>query len=273
MDKTQTEMQAKIGLYPNWAWCWPVNRRIIYNRASVDLKGRPYATEKPVIAWNAAAKTWEGDVPDGGWAPGTKYPFIMRKEGFGQIYGPGRNDGPFPEHYEPMECPVDKNPFSKRLRSPVALHFDNEEKAVCDPRYPFVCSTYRVTEHWQTGLMTRHTPWLLEAQPQMFCEMSKELAKLRGIENGEKVILESVRGRLWAVAIVTSRFKPFNVLGNTVHQIGIPWHFGWQFPQDGSGGDAANLLTPAVGDPNTGIPETKAFMVNVRKAKEGEINA
>jgi formate dehydrogenase major subunit len=273
MDKTQTEMQARIGLYPNWAWCWPVNRRIIYNRASVDLNGKPYAPEKAVIAWNAGAKKWEGDVPDGGWEPGSKYPFIMRKEGFGQIFGPGRNDGPFPEHYEPMECPVDKNPFSKRLRSPVALQFDNEEKAVCDPRYPFVCSTYRVTEHWQTGLMTRHTPWLLEAQPQMFCEMSKELAKLRGIENGEKVILESVRGKLWAVAIVTSRFKPFTVMGNTVHQIGIPWHFGWQFPQDGSGGDAANLLTPAVGDPNTGIPETKAFMVNVRKAKEGELNA
>ncbi len=91
--------------------------------------------------------------------------------------------------------------------------------------------------------------------------------------NGEKVILESVRGKLWAVAIVTARFKPFKVLGNTVHQVGIPWHFGWQFPEDGSGGDAANLLTPSVGDPNTGIPETKAFMVNVRKAKEGEINA
>jgi len=271
MDKTQTPMQANIGLYPNWSWCWPVNRRIIYNRASVDLKGKPYAPEKAVIEWNG--KKWEGDVPDGGWAPGSKYAFIMRKEGFGQIFGPGRADGPFPEHYEPMECPVDKNPFSKRLRSPVALHFDNEDKAVCDPRYPFVCSTYRVTEHWQTGLMTRHTPWLLEAQPQMFCEMSKELAKLRGIENGEKVILESVRGKLWAVAIVTARFKPFKVLGNTVHQVGIPWHFGWQFPEDGSGGDAANLLTPSVGDPNTGIPETKAFMVNVRKAKEGEINA
>jgi len=273
MDKTQTPMQEKIGLYPQWSWCWPVNRRIIYNRASVDMKGTPYAPEKAVIAWNSTTQKWDGDVPDGGWAPGSKYAFIMRKEGFGQIFGPGREDGPFPEHYEPMECPVDKNPFSKQLRSPVAMAFAKEEKAVCDPRYPFVCSTYRVTEHWQTGLMTRHTPWLLEAQPQMFCEISKELAKLRGIENGEKIMVESVRGKLWAVALVTSRFKPFEIMGSTVHQVGIPWHFGWQYPEDGSGGDAANLLTPSVGDPNTGIPETKAFMVNVRKAKEGEINA
>jgi len=114
--------------------------------------------------------------------------------------------------------------------------------------------------------MTRYTPWLLEAQPQVFCEISEELAKLRRIKNGDKVIVESARGRLWAVAIVTARFKPFKVMDQTIHQIGLPWHFGWQMPHDGSGGDSANLLTPSVGDPNTGIPETKAFMANVRKA-------
>ena len=113
--------------------------------------------------------------------------------------------------------------------------------------------------------MTRYTPWLLEAEPQMFCEMSPELAKLRGIENGDKVILENPRGKLWAIAIVTQRLKPFTVMGGEIHQVGIPWHFGWRFPKNG--GDAANLLTPSVGDPNTGIPETKAFMVNVTKAK------
>ncbi|OIQ50794.1 Formate dehydrogenase subunit alpha precursor [Pseudodesulfovibrio hydrargyri] len=261
-DLTQTPEQANIGLYPNFSWCWPVNRRVLYNRASVDLKGKPYNPEKAVIAWNG--EKWIGDVPDGGWAPGTKYAFIMRKNGFGQLFGPGRADGPFPEYYEPLECPVKSHPFSSTLHNPTALKFDDEEKAVCDPRYPLVGTTYRVTEHWQTGLMTRNCPWLVEAEPQVFVEMSRELAQLRGIENGERVMVDSVRGSIWAKAIVTGRLKPFTVQGTTVHQVGLPWHFGWTWPNDG--GDSANILTPSVGDPNTGIPETKAFMVNVRKA-------
>jgi len=261
-DLSQTPEQANIGLYPNFSWCWPVNRRVLYNRASVDLKGNPYNPEKAVIAWNG--EKWIGDVPDGGWAPGTKYAFIMRKNGFGQLFGPGRADGPFPEYYEPLECPVKSHPFSGTLHNPTALKFDDEEKAVCDPRYPLVGTTYRVTEHWQTGVMTRNQPWLVEAEPQVFVEMSQELAELRGIENGERVMVDSLRGSIWAKAIVTKRLKPFTVQGTTVHQIGLPWHFGWTWPKDG--GDSANILTPSVGDPNTGIPETKAFMVNVRKA-------
>ncbi len=260
-DKTQTDEQAKIGLYPNWSWCWPVNRRILYNRASVDLKGNPYAPEKPVIAWDG--DKWIGDVPDGGWKPGTKHPFIMLKHGFGQIYGPGRNDGPFPEFYESLECPFEEQPFSKILHSPTAISFHLDKMASCDPRYPFICSTYRVTEHWQTGLMTRWTPWLLEAEPQNFVEMSPQLAKLRGIDNGETVIVETVRGQIDAVAIVTHRVQPFVINDQTIHQIGVPFHYGWVHPK--YGGDSANLLTPSVGDPNTGIPETKAFMANVRK--------
>jgi len=262
----QTEAQAKVGLFPNWSWSWPVNRRIIYNRASVNEQGVPYQPQKPVLAWEANEKKWIIDVVDGGGAPGTIYPFIMQQHGLGSLFGPGLNDGPFPEHYEPMECPITTHAFSKTLNTPTALLFAGEEakRAVCDPRYPFVCTSYRVTEHWQTGVMTRWTPWLLEAEPQMFCEMSPELAELRGIKNGEKVILDNPRGQVWAIAIVTKRFKPFTVMGNTVHQVGIPWHYGWVHPKDG--GDSANLLTPSVGDPNTGIPETKAFMVNVRKA-------
>ena len=206
------------------------------------------------------------DVVDGGGDPGAKHPFIMQQHGMGALYGPGLNDGPFPEYYEPLECPVGDNPFSKQLHNPTALKFTGptEVHASCDPRFPFVCSTYRVTEHWQTGVMTRNSPWLLEAEPQMFCEMSPELAKMRGIKNGEKVILESTRGSLWAKAIVTERIQPFTVLGQTIHQVGIPWHYGWTWPKQG--GDSANILCPSVGDPNTGIPETKAFMVNVRKA-------
>jgi formate dehydrogenase major subunit len=266
--------ESGIGLYSEWSWCWPVNRRIIYNRASVDRYGNPWNPKRPVISWNG--EKWVGDVPDGGWPPmltadgklnpKTKYPFIMKPEGHAHVFGPGLKDGPFPEHYEPLECPIPKNPMSGQFINPVITVFEGaaDFRATCDPRYPIVASTYRVTVHWQTGLMTRNQPWLLEAMPQVFCEMSEELAKLRGIKNGEKVIVESARGKLWAVAIVTKRFRPFEVAGTTVHQVGMPWCFGWFTPEDG--GDSSNLLTPSVGDPNTVIPETKAFMVNVRKA-------
>jgi formate dehydrogenase major subunit len=257
-----------LGLYPEWSWCWPVNRRIIYNRASVDLDGNPRNPKRPLLEWDASAKKWVGDVPDGGWPPmGTNgfYPFIMKPDGVASVFGPGLKDGPFPEHYEPLECPIEKNLMSGQRVNPVIKIFEGgpDTFATCDPRYPFVCSTYRVTEHWQTGVLTRWLPWLIEAEPQIFCEMSLELAKLRGIKNGDKVIVETPRSKIWAVAIVTSRLKPFNIAGNTVHQIGLPWHFGWIHPKDG--GDSANLLTPTIGDPNTMIPESKAFMANVGK--------
>jgi formate dehydrogenase major subunit len=257
-----------LGLYPEWSWCWPVNRRIIYNRASVDLDGNPRDPKRSLLKWDAAAKKWIGDVPDGGWPPmGTEgfYPFIMKPDGIASIFGPGLKDGPFPEHYEPLECPIEKNLMSSQRINPVIKIFEGglDTFTTCDPKYPFVCTTYRVTEHWQTGVLTRWLPWLIEAEPQMFCEMSNELAKLRGIKNGDRVIVETSRGKLEAVAIVTSRFKPFNIAGQTVHQIGIPWHFGWLHPRDG--GESANLLTPTVGDPNTMIPESKAFMANVSK--------
>jgi formate dehydrogenase major subunit len=257
-----------LGLYPEWSWCWPVNRRIIYNRASVDLDGNPRNPQRPLLQWDAAGKRWIGDVPDNAVPPmGTDgaYPFIMKPDGVASLFGPGLKDGPYPEHYEPLECPIEKNLMSSQRISPVIKIFEGgpDAFATCDPKYPFVCSTYRVTEHWQTGVLTRWLPWLIEAEPQMFCELSVELGKLRGIKNGDKVIVETQRGKVEAAAIVTSRLKPFNVAGQTVHQIGIPWHYGWIYPKDG--GDSANLLTPTVGDPNTMIPESKAFMANVRR--------
>ena len=275
--------KSGIGLNPEWAWCWPVNRRIIYNRASVDKSGKPWDKEHPVIEFKGkvengkyVSKKWVGDVPDGGWYPmqnpdgsdrkDTKYPFIMKPEGHAHVFGPGRADGPFSEHYEPVESPVSKQPFSSQLASPVAVTYDtNMDIYESDnPKYPYVCSTYRVCDHWQTGVMTRWQPWLLETQPQLFVELSKELGRELGIKNGEKVIVESARGKVEAVAMVTIRFRPFTIQGKTVHQVGLPWHFGWVHPKDG--GDSANLLTPSAGDPNTRIPETKAFMVNMRKA-------
>ncbi len=261
-NRSQTPEQAKIALFPNWTWAWPVNRRIMYNRASVDATGKPYAPQKPVLAWDG--KAWNIDVVDGGGNPGSVHPFIMNTHGLGQIYTPGLVDGPFPEHYEPMDCPVASQVFSSVLNTPCVLKFAGEKYAQADPRFPLVCTTYRVTEHWQTGAVTRRMPWLVEAEPQMFCELSEELAAERGIKNGEKIWVESIRGKVWAIAMVTGRMKPMQVQGKTMHQVGLPWQFGWNAPKDG--GDAANLLSPSVGDPNTGIPETKAFMVNVRKA-------
>jgi formate dehydrogenase major subunit len=271
--------ESGIGLNLEWSWCWPVNRRIIYNRASVDLHGKPWDTEHPVIQWDSNANGgkggWVGDVPDGGWPPMlkpdgtlnpmTKYPFIMKPEGHGRIFGPGLADGPFPEHYEALECPVEKNVFSSQLVNPTAPTYGTKMDIYrsCDPRFPIVGTTYRVSEHWQTGVMTRWQPWLLETQPQLFVEMSKELATLKGIKNGELVVVESARGKVKAVAVVTLRFRPFNIQGGVVHQVGLPYHYGWIYPENG--GDSANLLSPSTGDPNTRIPETKAFMVNVKK--------
>jgi formate dehydrogenase major subunit len=268
-----------LGMYPEWSWCWPVNRRIIYNRASVDLKGRPWDPKRAVIKWDAVKldpKThkpgvWEGDIPDGPAPPmgdTGKYPFIMKPDGVASIFGPGLADGPFPEHYEALECPLEANMMSRQRINPTIKLFGEKEDIFfsCDVRYPYVATTYRVSEHWQTGVLTRHLPWQLEMQPQMFLEMSEELAKEKNVKDGDKVVVSSGRGEVWAIAVVTNRFKPFKIGGSTVHQVGMPWHFGWQFPVDGSGGDSANLLTPTVGDANTMIPETKAFMVNVRKA-------
>jgi formate dehydrogenase major subunit len=271
----QEDAVNKIGLYPGFSWCWPVNRRIIYNRASVDLKGQPWDKKRWVIRWEDGK--WIGDVPDGGWPPlesldkpnpKSKWPFIMRKHGHAQIFGPGLTDGPFPEHYEPLECPIEKNLMSEQMMNPTAPIYGTAEDihATCDPRFPFVGTTYRCVEHWQTGLMTRPQPWLMEMQPQVFVEMSEELAKLKGINNGERVLASSARGSLECTAMVTKRFKPFKIGGNTIHQVGFPWHYGWRWPETGTE-ESVNLLTPSTGDPNTRIPETKAFMVNVSKLR------
>ena len=269
-----------LGMYPGWAWAWPVNRRIIYNRASVDKNGASWAIKKSVIQWNGEKKAWVGDIPDGPWPPLAddkegRLPFIMKPDGIASIFGPGLADGPFPEHYEPLECPIEKNLMSPQFVNPTVKRWekdgvpDLDRRATCDPRFPIVCTTYRVSEHWQTGVMTRWTPWLLEMQPDMFVEMSKELAELKQIKNGDTVTVKSARGEVVAVAIVTERFKPFIIAGLTVHEVGIPWHYGWRFPDpEKKELRSANLLTPSIGDPNTMIPESKAFMVDIVIRKE-----
>lgn len=254
-----------IGLFPKWAYAWPMNRRIVYNRASVDLDGQPWDKEHPVIWWKDGK--WTGDVADGGAPPikvdpkARNLPFIMTAEGHAKLFGPGMAEGPLPEHYEPWESPI-KNPFSKQQYNPAVIVWRAAEQGTVD-KYPIVGTTYRVTEHWQAGQMTRNLPWLVEMQPEPFCEMSEELAEEKGIRNGDRVIIESARGNVNMVALVTKRLKPFIMDGKIVHEVGMVWHFGYTGLATG---DSANLLTPHVGDANTTIPEYKAFLVNVRKA-------
>jgi formate dehydrogenase major subunit len=190
----------------------------------------------------------------------------MHTEGLAQLFGPGRVDGPLPEHYEPAETPLVKNPFSKQMNNPVIRWIASDMDKFAkhgDPRFPIVLTTYSLTEHWLSGSDSRNIKVLLEAEPQLYVEMSHELAKEKGIKNGDVVEVESIRGKVQAVAMVTIRVVPFKVMGKTVHLIGMPFAFGWTTP---GVGDSTNRLTPTVGDPNTYIPEFKASLVTIRKA-------
>jgi formate dehydrogenase major subunit len=274
--RRKREAPGGLGLNPEWAWCWPVNRRILYNRASVNPQGQPWDAQRSVVAWKDGK--WVGDVPDGPWPPPAdaekgRLPFIMVNDGHGRLFAPDLADGPFPEHYEPLESPLAKNPFNGQMLNPAVRLWTGpaDGHAECGgDEFPYVCSTYRVTEHWQTGVMTRHTPWLMELQPEVFVELSHELARERNIAAGDQVRIKSKRGALVAVALPTSRLKPLTVQGKTVHQVGLPWHFGWVMPWMGKTPQNprnANRLTPNIGDPNTMIPESKAFMVNLEKVQ------
>ncbi len=269
-----------LGTYPCYAYSWPVNRRIIYNRCSADSTGKPWPGGRALIWWDAVQGKWTGyDVPDfaatkGPDAAGFNDPFIMKTDGKGWLFGP-LNEGPFPTHYEPVESPTRNALYPNQQNNPaIKIWRTNEGQDVGDSwgtsaEFPIVATTYRVVEHWQAGGMSRWLEWLVEAQPEMFVELSEELAADRRIRNGERVKVKSARGEVEAVAVVTKRFKPMQVNGETVHQVGLPWHFGWGGGGPGEAlakGDSANKLTPHVGDANTTIPEYKAFLVDVVKA-------
>ncbi len=255
--------------YLNWSFAWPMNRRIIYNRASADANGNPWSKEKAVIWWDSLQNKWVGnDVPDfkadtAPAAPGGTGAFMMNKDGVALLFAPTLNDGPFPEHYEPYESPM-PNAFSSQEINPAITLFEGDfNKRGFKSDYPIVATTYRVSEHWQSGTMTRNQEWLSELAGHMFVEISEELAKEKGIKNKDKIVVTSARGEIEAYAMVTKRYKPFKVRGKQVHQIGMPWHFGFKGYATGA---TANRLTPHIGDANTMIPEYKAFLCDVRRA-------
>jgi len=268
---------------PEWGWAWPANRRLLYNRASADPSGRPWSERKRYVWWDPGQGRWLGeDVPD--FAPGKPpdyqppegaaadaalpgdAPFIMQGDGRGWLYAPsGVLDGPLPPHYEPHESPVE-NPLYEQSANPARevyqhpLNPYNEDR----DRYPYVMTTYRLTEHHTTGAMSRNLPVLSELQPEFFCEVGPELAQERGLQPGGWAEIITARGILHARVLVTERLQPLQVDGRTILQVGLPYHWGY------SGlvtGDSANDAFPIVLDPNVHIQEVKAASCDVRAAE------
>ena len=282
-DRRTPDAPGQPGAHLNWGWAWPANRRIMYNRASADPTGKPWSEKKKWVWWDAEQKRWAGyDVPDyiatkpptdkakPGTAgmdalPGTA-PFIMRPDGLGWLFVPaGLVDGPLPTHYEPVESPV-ANPLYKQQTSPVFKYWKdtgNELAKMGDPKFPHVLTTYRLTEHYLAGGMSRWLPWLTELQPELFVEISPELAQEKGIKNLDWCRISSPRAQVRAKALVTRRMRPFNIDGKVVHQVGMPWHWGYEGLVTG---DVVNELTSLIADPNVSMHEGKAFVCNVEKA-------
>lgn len=254
-----------LGNTPGWSWAWPLNRRILYNRASADPMGNPWDPKRQLIKWDGAK--WAGDdIPDYSAAPpGSDVgPFIMQQEGMGRLFALDKMaEGPFPEHYEPFETPIGTNPLHPGVISnPAARIFPDDLNAMGEAaQFPYVGTTYRLTEHFH--YWTKHSLLNAIAQPQQFVEIGERLAGSLGIKQGDTVKVSSKRGYIKAVAVVTKRLRTLAVDGKQVDTIGIPIH--WGFMGVAKKGFLANSLTPFVGDANTQTPEFKAFLVNVEK--------
>ena len=273
---------------PEWGWAWPANRRALYNRASADPDGRPWSERKRLVWWDPEQERWTGyDVPDfpvdkrpdyrapkdGGQgmdAISGDQPFIMMGDGVGWLYSPsGLLDGPLPTHYEPIESPVPNELYPKVGANPVGLRWerpDNPYNATDDPRYPFVATTFRLTEHHTAGAMSRNLPWLAELQPEMFAEIDPVLAAERGIEDGGWMTIVTARARIEARATVTERMRPLRLGDRVIHQVALPWHWGYG---GGLHGDTTNDLIALSGDPNVSIEDAKSFTCDVRAGRRG----
>jgi len=267
--RRSTSDPSGLGTYPQWGYSWPANRRILYNRASADPSGKPWDPSRSYARWTGTA--WGGpDVPDmrPNAAPEEHVgPFIMNPEGVARLHAIGMAEGPFPEHYEPFENPLGVNLMCptnpKAVSNPAARVYKGDLEAFGKPsEFPYAATTYRLTEHHH--FWTKHARSNAIVQPAPFVEIGEELAKEKGIANGQMVRVRSNRGEIKAAAVVTKRIRAFDVNGKKVHMVGIPIH--WGFKGVTQNGYLANALTPYVGDANCQTPEFKAFLVNIEKA-------
>jgi len=294
-DGVNQSMRRKPGreqswVAPEWGWAWPANRRILYNRASADPDGKPWSERKAYVWWDAEAGKWTGhDVPDFETTKPPSYrpdpdaggiealagddPFIMQADGKAWLYAPsGLLDGPMPAHYEPSESPV-RNGLYRQQANPTRQVFprrDNlQNPSPPEPGadvYPFVFTTYRLTEHHTAGGMSRWLPYLSELQPEFFCEVSPELAALRGLAHLGWATIVSARTAIEARVLVTDRVKPLTVGGRTVHQVGLPYHWGVGKSALVSG-DSANDLFGVTLDPNVHIQESKVASCDIQPGR------
>ena len=264
-----------MGVHPGWGWSWPANRRVLYNRASCDVDGKPWDPSRKQVWWSEATQKWVGnDVPDFKADSKPKDhmgPFIMTAEGVARIFGPlaAFNDGPFPEFYEPIESPIDNPLHPQQTHNPVVKRFKtpHDKYATAKDGYTIVCTTYRMTEHYH--YWTKNNPMNVQLIPEPFIEIPAELANDIGVRGGEKIKVSSIRGEYIAKAMVTKRIKPMTIDGKKVYQIGFQIHQGFRGIVEDEGKDArtlANLLTPTVTDPNSYTPEFKGFLVKIEKA-------
>jgi formate dehydrogenase major subunit len=280
-NRARERLLGNNPLQPSWAFAWPHNRRTMYNRCSADPSGKPWSERKKLIWWDQQQRKWIGfDEPDFEPTkppeyrppPGAKgmdaiagdQPFIMKPDGVAWLFAPAMKDGPFPTHYEPVESPVPNQLYPKQNDSPVVRYFENASDNRIDhapsKRFPIVATTFRLTEHYLSGPMSRFNSWLNELQPEMFVEISPELAAEKGIEHGGWLTVTSARGSIEARAMVTPRMRPLSINGKTVHQIGLPFH--WGFAGE-TVGDITNDLVALSAEPNVSIQDDKSFGVDV----------
>jgi formate dehydrogenase major subunit len=267
-----------------WAWAWPANRRLLYNRASAAPDGKPWSERKRYVWWDGRQKKWTGnDTPDfdeekapdyvppddaeGPEAIRGDHPFIMQADGTGWLYVPqGLTDGPLPTHYEPHESPLD-NPLYSQRANPARQVNDIPEDPYNPPgseEYPYVVTTYRLTEHHTAGGMSRFVPYLSELQPEMFVEVHPDLARERNLKHGGWATVVTARTAIEARVLVTDRVRPVRMNGRELHQVGLPYHWG---SRGLSTGEAANDLAHMALDPNVHIQEVKAFSCDIQPGR------
>ena len=286
-DRNRARERKRTGhpLEPEWGYAWPDNRRIMYNRASADPDGKPWSERKKLVWWDEAAKKWVGlDRPDydplkppsyrpppdarGMAAIAGNQPFIMKGDGLGWLYAPSKiKDGPLPAHYEPIESPVGNLLYPRQTSSPTVRTFDgplNQIAYAPTEEYPIIATTFRLTEHYLSGPMSRFNSWLNELQPEMFVELGPELAAERGIQHAGWVTVSTPRATIEARAMVTRRLRPVPLGDRVVHQIGLPFH--WAFAGESVGGNA-NDLTALLADPNVSMHEAKAFTCEIKPGR------